>query len=448
MIEKQKALAKWSDDLQRRIDAKDAIAFYNNNEDYIISTKLSDTYPKTANSILPYLTTYPLVRRIVDDISISFSKGVNIGVESDKLNDLLSAILSKAEMNRTLNKVDHLSNLLFKVGVIPVFRDGTIELDIITPDNCFVEQREDDPTKITKLYVQTGIMENSPGKVETVRYYTVYDDTDTWTSEIDSEDGSVIRRTEPEPHNLGSIPVAWFETDKSVNTFWIDRTNSLVRANEVIDIEMTNFRYVLAHQAFSILVTKGLDEDKNFTLAPNAYINLPYDPTHDKTPDASYLTPDAKLDSYWTIINDMIVDTAQSVGLSVESYKRDSTSFNSGYQLKLSRQSVIDRAKVNQMGYKTAIDKLLRLITKMYNTYQGNLFAPDIPFLIDFDELVSDSDPKDELEIAEKQLALGLTSRVEILMKSNKDLTREQALTKLKQIDADNAILSPTMDDN
>ncbi|MBT6045388.1 MAG: phage portal protein [Candidatus Scalindua sp.] len=448
MIERGKAIAKWEDDIDRRLSLKENIAFYNDTEDYIISKSLEKHYPGTHNSLKRYLTTYPLTRRIIDDVSLAFKEGLNVSVESSGLNNLLTDILEKAELNGVLDKVDHLSNLLYKVGIAPVYRDGKVELDIITPDNCFVEQRSDDPTKITKLYVQTGIVEDSPGKVETIRQYTVYDDTYRWTAEVDSEDGSIIGNGDLVEHGMGRIPVVWFDTDKAIDSFWVNRSNSIVKANKVIDTELTNFRMLLAYQAFSVFITSGLDEEVAFTLSPDTYINLPYNVTQDNQPKAEFITPDARLDEYWRVINDMIVDAAQSMGLSVVSYKRDASTFNSGYQLKLSKQDVIDRAKRNRVLYTRSIHELLTLIVKTHNLYESNVFADNIEFVVDFPEFVIDANPRETADVDGMKLGMGLTSRVLLLMRDNPDLTRDQAIEAIKQIDIDNSLFPVYSDES
>ncbi len=437
---KHKLKQQWVDDIIRREKAATAIDFYNHVEDEYITERLSGIYPQNYDAICKYKTKYPLTQRVINDISISFQDGVDISIiDNDKLSDKLNQILSEFGLNKTLQKVDKLSNLLFKVGVIPAFRNNKITLDIITPDECFVEQSKTDPTEITKLYYSINSNTNSPQKSVEIVQYQCWTKYETYIVEVCHQTGSILILSEPEPHNYGEIPVAWFETDFSTNSFWLDKENSVVNTNEVVDLELTNLRYILANQAFSTLITTGLDSPIPLEMGPGSYLNLPFDESTDTSPTANYITPAAKFTEYWKIINDLIADSAQSMGLSVDSYK-SSNSFNSGFQLKLSKSSIFNRATITRTGYIPSIDKLVKLIMQTYNFNVTNLFGVDsVELNINFPEFTVETSTIERMENHKAMLEIGLTSKIMILMKEN-NLTRENAIKLLEQINSDNGL--------
>jgi len=426
--------AKWNADVARREAVAEWIDYYNNNQEYYLKKALRENYPKSAADMYKYIMTYPLTQRIIDDISMLFKNGVEVTLDKEKLNEILQEILENIQFQPVLDTVNALVNLTHKVGVIPQWRDG-LELDIITPDKCFVVQNDDNPTKIDELYYQVGIVVDSPGKSERVDEYV------RWTPETQSvvevKDGRIANERDIIENRFKEIPVTFFTNCLNVDSFWHDKGQPIVHSNKIVNQELTNYRLMIAYQAFSTLVAVGLSEESNIPFGPQFSLKLPFDPSDQKTPDAKYITPNPALEKVWNVINDIILHTAQSVGLSAESFQRQASSFSSGYQLKLSKQDVVNKTIQDRQYYRIAIKDLIENICKLY-TWEGDKTFPDkLEISVDFGEIEFETSPKEREELRAMQLNNGTASVIDFIMEDNPDLTREQAVERYKEIEAD-----------
>jgi len=368
VVQQKLLAAKWGDDFARRVLIAKLIDYYENNQEKYLSQALTRAYPLSAKKMVEkYTYTYPLTNRIFDDISILFVNPVKVTTDKENLEETLEDILSKAKLNAVMAKVNLYTNLTHKVGVIPVWRDGKVELDIITANTCFVLQDEENPTKIKELYYQVATLVNSPGKLQTVQAYVKWTKETQSIVDVDNGNGNIQNERDSVPNKYGEIPVVWFENDIPVKKFWYDKRNHIVDTNEIINVELTNFRYILAFQAFSTLVEIGTEDKSTKALGPSFSLKIPFDPANpNQKPDAKYITPDPKLEEIWKVIMEIIIGAAQAVGISAESYRRENTTLNSGYQLKLSKADILKKTNADRPFYRESIKKLVGFMTTLF----------------------------------------------------------------------------------
>ncbi len=427
-----KKQAKWSADIARRAEVAQWIDFYNNRQEYYLKKDLDAAYPKSATELEKYLMTMPLTSRIIDDISILFKEELKVKIDKENLDDVWTDILANCNFRAVMDTVNRYVNLTYKVGIIPQWRDG-VELDILTADNVFVIQDTEDPTKIEQLFYQVGIMENTHSVAEDVNVYVRWTADQQSICEIDDK-GGLIKEYDEKDNRFGRIPIVWFQNDINVNNFWFDKSQNLVDTNRVINQELTNYRLMLAYQAFSTLVATGISEEDNISFGPQFSLKLPFDPAETKTPDAKYITPNPKLNDVWKVINDIVLNTAQSMGLSAEAYQRAASQFNSGYQLKLSKQDIINKTKQDRAYYRPRIIELCGLMQQLYTWNGAKNFPEDTKTIVDFGEIEFEMNPKEIQELRAMKLANGTASVIDFIMEDNPDLTREEAIDRYTQI--------------
>ena len=80
----------------------------------------------------------------------------------------------------------------------------------------------------------------------------------------------------------------------------------------------------------------------------------------DTNPDIKFVTPDPKLDQMYAFSKQILESVSNQMGLSYEATKKTQT-FNSGYQLELSMQSVINANKMERIYYRQPIIDLIKL---------------------------------------------------------------------------------------
>ena len=430
VVKEQKLQAKWNSDMSRRIEISRRINYLENNQTLYLSQALKKAYPDSAKDIVnKYEYCYPLTSRIYNDISILFQEPVTLRIENENLEETFMDIISGAMFNAVMQKVNLYVNLTDKIGVIPKWRNEQVELDILTADNCFVIQDDIDPTKITELYYQIGIITDTPTKAETVVTYIKWTDEFQSIIDVDNATGKLNNERDIVPNKYGVIPVVWFENDMTINTFWHTKSNQVVDTNEIVNLELTNLRYILAYQAFSTLVEIGNESNEIKTIAPSFSIQLPFDPSTTKNPDAKYITPDPKLDTIWKIIGDIIIGAAQSVGISAEAYRKENTAMNSGYQLKLSKTDILKKNIQDRPYYRQRIIDLVGLMLILYTQNNESKVFNDETISVDFGELNFDISAKEKEEVRAMQLANGTRNEIDFLLEDNPDIkTREDAI--------------------
>lgn len=439
-FKQQRAAAKWADDIDRRRTASRYIDYYRNNQGEHLTDILSLLYPKEYDAMSRYATTYPLTRAMIDDMALVFHTPPDITIEaSDAQQDKLAELIDASHLYQRLIQADRLCELTAKVGICPRWHTerNYIVLDLITPDRCFVTQDPQDHARALTVSYFLSEESNTPNGNDSGRW-AVWTDSEYREVEMGANGGlGKTLRSAPNPY--GRIPIAWFAVSSELDEFWPDETSSIVAANEMVNVRLTNLNIMLDYQAFSTLVTKGLPESQTIPWGVTHRLNIPYAMNGDMVGGAEYITPNPKLTEYWDILNQYITNIGRLNGLSAQSFNRDSSSFASGYQLKLSKQDIINRNILKRAFYREGVRELVALIMECYTINYNFRFPPDPQIGIDFADVQFESNPLEDQQLYAMMLSNGTTDRVQILMDQNPDLTEQAAEELLALIQRRNA---------
>jgi len=105
--------------------------------------------------------------------------------------------------------------------------------------------------------------------------------------------------------------------------------------------------------------------------------------------------------------------------------------------LKLSKQDIINKTVQDRQYYRPAIIDLVQNIMRLY-TWEGDKTFPDkLDISVDFGEIEFETSPKEREELRAMQLNNGTASVIDFIMEDNPDLSREQAVERYKEIEAD-----------
>jgi len=409
---------------------------------------------KTYRHVSDYREWYPLTRRIINDVSILFQNPAIVTIDKETLTEDLKDLLDNSMFNATMDKVNRMVNLTYKVGVMPVYRNGIVELDIITGDKCFVYQDPSDPKRITDLFIHINSLDQTPRS----DYDHRQDAYIRWNKDYQSivyveyHSGTILKESEPVPNPYGKIPVVWFTNDIGVSNFWPETANGVVDINKWLNINLSNLNVVWAYQSYSTLVLNGVDKKdlQNILTGPQQLIALDYSDMAQSQPDAKYITPDAKVDSYMSYIAQAKIDAAKSVGLSGAAYRAEgSGGVESGYKLKLSNEGLLRKVRKEREYYRPSMKNLIRLMMDVYTiNNKSREFPQDIKININFAEIKYDEDPKTVAEVNDKKLEQGITSPIRILMENDPDLTLEEAAELYMKLKEENNLASTTVVNN
>jgi len=147
VVELEKLQAKWGDDLNRRFDVAKRLDYYHNNQTHYLKKAIKKAYPKTAEEMLDkYEYTYPLTKRILDDISILFQTPLKLTIDNENLEKkfnempelnhgwaeyapLYDDMIKEASKNQVLRSIGWMTRikpLFLSSGriILPLYSDG------------------------------------------------------------------------------------------------------------------------------------------------------------------------------------------------------------------------------------------------------------------------------------------------------------------------------------
>lgn len=443
--DKSKAELKWESDIKRRSEVLRAIDFYNNQQEMYTDAYLKEMYSEKAyKKLKKYMICDEITHGIIDDMSIMFQSGFAVTTGVPEADDFIKQVFDESQIQSLLIKVDRLVNLTKKVALVPYYDaiTGKFYFDVITGDKCFIHQREDMPMIADAIYYSVGLMLDSPQITDQSNLYVRYTMDTKDRVEIDASGrvSKIVSSIDNPYKPYREVPFVWFNDDLNIDTFWSETGNQLVKNNLDINGLLINHRLMVDYQAFSTLVTTGLDGNTPLHIGPQFHLNL-FKKTYtssDPLPDAKYITPDAKLVEVWNIICAKAVKCAKSAGLSAQAYTTDPSSnagYNSGYQLKLSKIDIINRNIMRQVFFKHAIRRLVRILLITSNIYTKTSFKVDnMDIRVTIYDPIVDMSPSETEQVRTQKIGNGTWSPIRSIMEDNPDISRDDAIKMYNEI--------------
>lgn len=363
---------KWQENLKRMNNAAKYIDFYNNDYDVYIKNRISKEWVTQAESLKKIIRKYPLTERLIQDMSLVFKQGFQLKYNgSEQQTTLLNNILNQSNLKSYMILVNKLVNLVYDVGIIPRYYNGKIIYDILTPDKCWVKQVENYPTQIEQLYYWI----DQPTNTNTT--YTTYNTgvkiTNNTISKVQIDIyGKITKQYEVQPNPYGYIPVIFFNENVKYNTFWSQKVNPIIQMHEYYCLSKTFETLAIAYQSYATMITIGMPQNQQIPFGPQFWINIPKGNTGiNQNVDAKFITPDANFQALYAYSNQLLEQAAIYAGLSADAYKRNA-SYNSGYQLAISKNQLFDYNRLQMPMFNMQLTKLVNTVIDTWNIYDPN----------------------------------------------------------------------------
>lgn len=437
LIQSQQLHSKWNQNKQRMNYVAKLIDFYMNNQYEYTEETVRKIFVNTKPTNL--IKTYPIVERIINDISMLFQQKPEVSIKGVKAQkQLLEKILNQSKFYNMLITVNRLVTLTGKLAVIPKYYKGKIHFDIITADRCFVKQVQNFPTQVQQFYYWIAPSTNS-NVVQLVNRWVKITDTTISQVEIDSS-GTVRKQYNQQPNQLGLDLVVWFQNQYIYDSFFPDKQQPIVTMNQYYNLHKTFETVALFYQSTSTLVTKGIALDKDMPFGPRHTIHLPQVTSNEQT-DAKYITPDTNFEALYRFTDMLQQMAVVYAGLSSDAYKNTSQ-FQSGWHLELAKLDIINQNKMEQPFYKTSIVDLVKAICFVWTESDPNTsFKDNVDVTVDFAQLKVKDNLLEQWQIWQKELQHNIISQVDLLIKTNPDLHIDQA----NKIHKNNKILNSSL---
>jgi len=373
-----------------------------------------------------------IVKKINNRLAQVYNKPATRSVDGTaQEKDIFEQIQIQAKYNIKMKQASRYAKLVKTVLVRVLYRNGKIALDILTPDIVDVE------TGSSPDNLKAVIITHYPasGKVKETQYHR-------WTADtfqILNYKGQVISS---EPNEYGILPFVAVHDTCPVDEFFQPIPEDLASLQESINLKISDLLHTIGFQSHGQPVSKGLPDKQEIKIGPNQAISLPAD-TRDKKSDFKFADTNAKILEVVEAIQALINWAYISHGLPASSITSDAKEA-SGIAKQVDNFELEELRQDDQDLFRIYEQDLFRIVRAVNNHHSPRKLSDNCTLKTDFSEIKPPVAEKGQLEAWQILQDMGLISVVDIAMKKNPDLTREDAEALILQVQEDNRILEKT----
>jgi len=422
-------------DLIRRRVAANALNWLNNVQyeqtvDYIRSLWSNDSDRK-----ILMIDPLPFVSMICGELGSTFNDNVTISAEgaSESQAKLLSQMLDDCLFYTKLQDIDRLVECVGDIHVLPTITNGKVDIVIVTPDRAMVKQAEGNPSAARVFYYLISQTYDSP-TIAREEIWGKFDDF--FYTEVKFIHGKELAITEPVLHGFSRMPVVHFSNRMLYDRYWNDSDYSHILLNQSLNALIAAENHMLYDQSYSQLISTYDFDIQTITLGIDRMVQARSGMPGTEG-EIKFLTPDAKIEAVLKAINEKVDLYLAMYKLSGEMIRKPSSAA-SGYQLKLTqagKREYIDRKKPL---YNQRIRELLELMIEKLNSSTSSVLPTGLTFTVTYGNNADLNDPMTQSSIDTVNMNSNVESIVDVIMRRNPDMTREEALAKAKQNVKDN----------
>jgi len=418
------------DSQNRKNDVVQRLSYYTDQqEDYIIEALKKHHADYTA--FTPVF--FNVVRKIVNSLSMVYLQDCQrliLGTEQDKV--IFNEIVESSNLNLKMKTASRYCQLLKTIILRPVWRQGKLDLDIITGDILDVSCG-DSPEILESVLVTHYPINGQFKEIE----YSLWSATN--YTRLDYKGNPI--HSEPNPYEVVPFVPVWASYPTS-GSFWVSGGDDLISVQSTINQKLTDLMLVLEYQGFGVPVQKGMPSGGSRTqIGPNVAIEI-------ENPEGSFTfeKTNAPIQGILNSIDFLVKNLAVSNGLSVESISTK-PSQNSGVA-RLAGNRELQELRKDQISlfgrYERQLFNMFRIVWNAHNP--DRKISDNAVIKLDFFDPTPVMSPDKQAELWEKELEMGTISRTDILMLKNPDLSKEDAQRKLEEIKMENSTfnLSPS----
>lgn len=440
LVEASFALARSQAEYERKIDAERRLDMLEDDWREQLATYIATLYePEMFKELEPHVSTeHNVFKRFATEYSQVYKWGARRELRNQAETDKADILWDETEIDETLEQANLYLNSLRDLILLPlVGDDGKMFIEILTPDRVSVIQRMDRPTEISAFWFTrycadtqnnwlSRLYQRSPLNVEKVLVddyaYRVFDKGDRMTSEI--------------VHGLGRLPAILVHAEKRTRSFWQPFPfGDVVETNKTVGWLLTALSYLQKMQAELQPTYKGDLDDvaEGSMLGASKVLG--------GKGDWSTLNLQANPQYYIDHINRRIGLLAQNYGLSPAALTLESSS-TSGFAFRMQRQPLLEARKKQLKKWRRVERDLFVLMAQVSQRFHPIVkLDPSSDFFVNFHEAEYTEDPKTENQIDDENIKARRVSQVDVLMRRDPDLTRQQAMVKQRRILDEQAIV-------
>lgn len=408
----------------RKADTAKRLDFYHDEQLEYLETKLNELFSDPSSMVKVQLN---IMKKIINNLAQVYRESPIRTIEgSEKDKELYKEIVENSSLDIKIKQASRYTKLLKTILLRPVWRNETLDLDILTGNILDVETGES-PEDLKKIFVTDY---GNTDKIEDVTFSL-------WTPESWSRldfRGNVIEQNINPYQILPFVPL--FDYPPTSSAFWLSGGSDLISLQEAINIKLVDLLYLLAQQSFGVGYIKGVAGGGSVKVDPGSLVELP------ENGEIGFEAQKAEIKEVVEAIDKIIKWACVSNGISAASMSTDANEA-SGLSKLVDKQELSEMRQDDIALFRSYEKQLFKIMRVVWNTHNQQKLSESATLNIDFADPRPEIDPKTQAEAWDLQLAMGIRSRVDFAMELNPDLaTREDAMAHLMKIKEETRLLT------
>lgn len=377
----------------------------------------------------------PAARKLVDPLKPEDPENPDPGLVEQ--NRIAGEMWSQMQMNSVMKVVERRTLLQRTIIVKPTWvvlpgGRGQMRLDIIGPESCDVIQARNDATRAEAILYSIGY-------VDTVSTDPTYDELrycywDAKSFRIFNGKGEQLANPE-NPGNENPFGIIWTTFRDGIETsprFWRAPREGLVEMNEALNLAVTDVLHGLRMQLWGVPFITGSNLPAVIAYGPDKALRVQINDPDSTEPKFSFVTPTNNLESALKVLDWCLRTIARMNKMNPAAISLEGA-LSSGFALRIRDLPKIedrsDRVEIFRTSELEFFDAC-RIVWNKMNP--ARKLRPDLVLAIDFAEPNFPADPKEELDLFQREAELGLVNVLDEIRRRNPDLkTNEDAEARL-----------------
>lgn len=366
---------------------------------------------------------------------------------SDDVAAKAQALLDAARINAVMDKASRYAQLHRTVCVRAAWRHGRVELDVLPPMHWSVVQGNPDPTALDDCeawILQNAARTDTPGAADEIRdtVWTWYPDSPGNRNGVPQwfvvdADGNVIDQGD-NPYYVRAgddgmgyawiVPVAVLRYEDPDRAFFLHGGGDLTDAALHVAYELTDIARTLMFQSHGQPVFNGMEPDAaaRMILSPTRGMGLGEDQ------DFKYVSPGSEgiIEKRLDALRQYLAQLAHTYNLPADTFD-DHRQPESGVARRIANgplNSARDAWAERLTDFEADLFRRM-LVVHNRQALQGALLPENLTLHSSFPKQTTPLDPSEQLDVDEREIAMGVTSPVDVIMRKygmGRDEARER----------------------
>ena len=467
----RKAAIEYFEDVEnsaRKVEAKRRYdVFKDKTKKYVLEQMQEESSDKTiVTEIKNRTSNVSFCRKIIDKKSQVYKEGVRRTIEGEKPQKQYDQLFDLLNIDSIMKKTNEYVEL-FKNTLVQVmgYEDYTAQdkwkmrLQVWAPYlyDVIADHNDRELMRVAvfsyfapsdtqhKEFGQSGNRESETFKGSTINQAKEYVWWSTKFHFTTNEKGIIIEGKQGDEllNPIGAIPFIDFSVGKD-GSYWAEGGEDIIDGAILLNILLTDLYYIAKYQGMGIGYFFGRGVPSPIKVGASAFVTLDMQ-EGDPTPQMGFATSSPPIQDHLSLIEQYVAFLLSTNSLEPGTVdgKLSGASASSGIQEMVKRSEMTEDIEAQREMYRDNEPELLRVISKWHNLLlsQNNLndkfkavgkIPEDIELTLKFNKPEVFKTEKEELDIIDQRMDIGLDSFIDAILRDNPDLTVKEAEEKYK----------------